>query len=318
MLTLHGRAQGQLLAVEKLYTAASYEKALAVLDELELVGGVDILQSAEYRILCLLALEQFERAQVAIENLVVQQPRYRPDPLRFSPRRQEQFETVRRRVLPRIIQTKYAEAKARFDVKDYEDAIGKFEVLLDLLKDDAEAEPQLADVRTFASDFLDLARLAAAADMTGARPVGTSGPAAKDGRAGSMRIAELPAASTAKTDQPPIGLQDTQPSGAGHARLYDVSSTDVVPPVPLKPILPPISRDLSIVTPSPGLFEIVVDETGRVESASVRRSINSEYDAHVLHESWNWRFKPATRNGEPVKFRKLIEIYAVPLASVPR
>jgi TonB family protein len=316
-LTLYARAQGELLTVEKLYAAASYEEALALLDEVELVGGVDTLESAEYRILCLLALEQFERAQIAMEKLVAKYPRYRPDPSRFSPHRREQFEAVRRLVLPRIIQTKYAEARASFDAKDYEDAIGKFEVLLTLMNDDAKNEPQLADLRTFASDFLALARLTAAADMTGARPVGTSGPATKHGSV-SRRSAELAAASTATTGQPPVTLQETASWGAGHASLYDASSSDVVPPVPLKPILPPVSRDVSIVTPSPGLFEILVDERGRVESAFVRRSINSEYDARVLQESRNWRFKPATRHGEPVKFRKLIEIYAVPLASLAR
>ena len=72
------------------------------------------------------------------------------------------------------------------------------------------------------------------------------------------------------------------------------------------------------VTPNPGLFEILVDESGLVQSASVRRSVSAQYDALVLSESATWRFRPATRKGQPVPFRKLVEIYAVPLASLQR
>ena len=97
--------------------------------------------------------------------------------------------------------------------------------------------------------------------------------------------------------------------------IYDVFSTEiVVPPVSLKPILPPTLRNPSSAAPSSGVFEILIDEIGHVASISVRRSINPQYDALVIQESGKWRFKSATLDGRPVKFRKLIEIYAVPLA----
>jgi len=90
--------------------------------------------------------------------------------------------------------------------------------------------------------------------------------------------------------------------------VYDEFSTNVVPPVPLEPILPPASPEPLAAAPAVGLFEIVINERGRVESAVVRRSISPQYDALVLSASRKWRYRPATRDGKPVKFRKVIEI----------
>ena len=281
MLTQPLRAQDQLRTVEKLYAATAYEDALTVLDEFERLVGEETIESAEYRILILFALGDLERAQLAIQKMVMKFPRYRPSLLRFPPRRQAEFEAIRRRELPSIIQSKYADAKASFDAQDYDGAIVRFELLLNLMKDLEQA----GDERTFASDFLDLAQ-------------------------------RFAAASTAKTVEPRGGLPDNRGPVPLPSPIYDAFSKGIVPPVSLKPILPPTLRDPSSVVPSSGVFEILIDEIGHVASISVRRSIHSQYDALVIQESVNWRFKPATLDGRPVKFRKLMEIYAVRLATL--
>jgi TonB family protein len=260
-----GRAQEDISTVEQLYAAAFFREALAVLDRSALTSGTDTLEAAEYKILCLFALEEVERAHVEIEKLLLKFPKHQPSPVRFSPQRRQQFEEARRRVLPRILRTRYAEARASFEAKRYEEAVQRFTWIRDVLQH-IEHDPPLTDVRTLASGFLDLSRAAA--------------------------------------------------SEAG--TIYDESSAEVVPPVALTPILPPISADVSVAIHNQGLFEIVVDESGGVESFSVRRSVRADYDALVLEGSRNWRFKPATRKGQPVKFRKTIEMYAVPLASSRR
>jgi TonB family protein len=242
-----GEGQTRLQAVEQLYASAAYEEALAALDTLEVIRDEDRLESAEYRILCLLGMGEMERAEAAIETLVTRDPSYSPNPARFSPSRRQQFDAVRREVLGRIIEVSAAEARASFEARNFDAAILRFDAL-----------PQLVTVT------------------------------------GSEQVA----------------------STAGSTPVYDVSSTDVVPPVALKPILPPTSPDG--VTPRPGLFEILIDESGRVRSASVRRSVSDQYDALVVRESAKWRFKPALRHGQPVPFRKFVEIYAVPLASLQR
>ena len=308
----HAQSRDEIETIERLYAAAAYEETLSLIDQLEPVLSADTRSIAEIRILCMLALGQSERAQIAIEKLIEQNPRYQPDPVRFSPARREQFETLRRRVLPRIIERKYAEAKTSFVAKHYGDAVREFELLLDLLNE-LENESRLAEVRTLASGFLEVAKHAVG---TAQAPVGTSGSASTDERIANMEREKRRDFSAPKNDESSRRLQNTASRPAGHATIYDPSATDVVPPAALTPILPPASVAPSGVTQKSGLFEIIVDESGRVESVSVRRSIHAEFDAGVQNESRNWRFRPAMRDGRPVKFRKLIEVYSVPLASI--
>jgi hypothetical protein len=106
------RAEGQtrMQAVERLYSSAAYEDALAALDTVDVAGDGERIESAEYRILCLLGMGERERAEAAIEKLVTSHPDYRPSPARFSPGRQEQFNAIRRQVLVRIFEASAEEA----------------------------------------------------------------------------------------------------------------------------------------------------------------------------------------------------------------
>ena len=56
------------------------------------------------------------------------------------------------------------------------------------------------------------------------------------------------------------------------------------------------------------MLEIIIDETGEVESATIRMSVNPVYDRLVLATARSWRYKPATLAGEPVKFRKMVQL----------
>jgi TonB family protein len=57
-----------------------------------------------------------------------------------------------------------------------------------------------------------------------------------------------------------------------------------------------------------GLLEVLITEQGTVESAVVRQSVARLYDDMLLSEAKSWRYKPATRNNVPVKFKKLIKV----------
>lgn len=57
-----------------------------------------------------------------------------------------------------------------------------------------------------------------------------------------------------------------------------------------------------------GLIEVVIDETGRVRSATIRRSITPQYDEALLASTKAWRFHPAMFRGVPVSYRKTFEI----------
>jgi hypothetical protein len=52
----------------------------------------------------------------------------------------------------------------------------------------------------------------------------------------------------------------------------------------------------------------VINENGAVESVIVRQSIAAWYDAALVHEAKGWFYKPATRDGAPVRYRKVMQV----------
>ncbi len=61
-----------------------------------------------------------------------------------------------------------------------------------------------------------------------------------------------------------------------------------------------------------GAVDIVIDQTGSVESASMQTPVLSGYDNMVVQAARTWRYQPARVNGQPVRFRKAIRITVVP------
>ena len=83
----------------------------------------------------------------------------------------------------------------------------------------------------------------------------------------------------------------------------------VIPPVELERNIPPWNPPAQLVWRSfRGVVEVVVDESGNVETSRMVESLADFYDAGLLESARSWRFKPAQRAGQPVKYRKLVEI----------
>jgi TonB family protein len=277
-------AQDQLIAARGLYAAAAYEDALAVLNGLRAGAGLpqERPRIEEYRAFCLLALGRAEEADQAIEALILSEPSYRPSESEASPRVRTAFSNVRRRVLPGVIQQRYAAAKDAFDRKQHAAASDGFGQVLSLLADpdvaSSATQSPLMDIRTLASGFRELAARAAAPPPPPVVPVPQ--PAS---------VAEEPAT-------PPV------------PRIYGTDEADVTPPVAVRQELPPFPQTPAGLGPAGGVLDIVIDESGTVESAVMRTSITPVYDRMVLAAVRHWRFRPATRKGIPVKFRKLTHI----------
>jgi TonB family protein len=56
------------------------------------------------------------------------------------------------------------------------------------------------------------------------------------------------------------------------------------------------------------VMSIVVDATGRVESASVARPLRDDLDASALTAIRTWRFEPAQNNGKTVAAKINVEM----------
>jgi hypothetical protein len=226
-------------------------------------------------------LRRTGEAEQAIEAVLSAEPFYHPSEGEASPRLLSAFSTVRQRLLPGIVQEKYAHAKGAFDRQEFGTAAVEFSEVLRVLADadlgEAAGRPPLADVRTLATGFRDLSLRAAA-------PAPPPAP-------------ESPATVSA----PPLPTPVAVPT-----RIYNGGDAEVSPPVIVRQDLPAFPRNA--VPAGQGVLDVIINEAGIVEAAAMRTSINPRYDAQVLSSTRTWRFKPATVGGTPVKFRKLISI----------
>ena len=95
--------------------------------------------------------------------------------------------------------------------------------------------------------------------------------------------------------------------------VYDASDRAVVPPSALQQALPPWPAGLRAA--GTAWLELIVDEKGQVESATLTAPFYSPYDRLLLDAARTWRYRPASCGGQPVKFRRLLEVVAGPQSS---
>jgi TonB family protein len=61
-----------------------------------------------------------------------------------------------------------------------------------------------------------------------------------------------------------------------------------------------------------GHLRVVIDESGRVESASLVRPFLPGYETQLVEAARGWQFRPATRNGVPVRYARIFTIDVSP------
>ena len=91
---------------------------------------------------------------------------------------------------------------------------------------------------------------------------------------------------------------------------FDPHDKDVVPPQALSQALsgwwgamgePPAGTPL-------GVLDLVIDAAGRVVEARIHQSVNRLYDAVLIQSVKQWRYRPASRGGRPVRYRRIANI----------
>jgi hypothetical protein len=269
--------ENPLTAARDLYASARYDEALAVLNGLPADNTVADRKSVEqYRSLCLLALGRGTEAESAIAAVVTADPLFMPGEADASPRVRAAFSEVRQRLLPQIVATRYTAAKAAFDRKEYASAETQFKNLIALL-DDPQMSGKQGDMRTLAQGFLDLAAAAAA-----------------------------PPPEPKKADPPPAPAP--MQTSARVDKVWTADDPGIVLPVALRQEVPRVPLNISQQARDRGLLELIIDEQGRVTSMTIRMSVHPLYDPLLLSAARDWRYRAATVNGVPVKFRKIIQI----------
>ena len=276
-------------AARELYASAAYDDALRMLDGLlnTSVSPDDRRAIGLYRALCLVALGRAADADLAVETLVSQNPLYRPPTGDLPPRMRSAFTDTRKRLLPGIIQRKYAQAKTAFDGEDFRAAADAFGQVLEMIGDPdiatGAAQPPLADLRVLATGFHDL----------------------------SLKELEVP---PIPASAPPVVATVAPPKPArNYNRAYSADDPDVAHPGVIRQTIPPFPG--KVTTTSVGVIEVLINRAGIVERATIQDAIHPLYDSIAVTAAKRWQYQPATIDGVPVSFVKRVQVTLTPAAT---
>jgi len=269
-------AQDALTKAKGFYESADYEEALQLLESLK--GKPSNTEAAAYRVFCLVALGRRDEAKAAVESIVKVDPLYRPSNGQVSPRLRSFFEDIRKPLLPEMARQSYASAKAAFDAKNWAPAISEFDRVLALLGEIGSDAAGVADLRTLSVGFRDLARAAV----------------------------EPPPAPKPEPPKPqPTPAPAPGPVKPAEPEIYGVENADVKRPTA-------ISKEMPLWVPANaaeergsfvGALELVINEAGKVVLVKLIDGVHPRYDQALLKAAAGWTFRPATKNGVPVKYR---------------
>lgn len=277
------------------YATAAYEEALAHVAALDVARVTPEIE--QFRALCLLALGRTDEGQQAFERLVRLAPLYQIPEAQVSPRMFSVFRDVRRRVMPTIVREMYNRGKASYDQKQYALAVTELQELMRVLGDpDAAADATaFADLRQLADGFI---RLSEAEIEFAARAAAPPPPPP----------APEPATVVAEVPPSPDTVTVTK------IVVYSRDDQDVTAPVEIQRFMPPWDPPAVMARWAAyrGELEVIVDEAGGVEQAQMLRPTISSYDRALIGATERWRFAPARRNDEAVKYRLTFQVVLAP------
>jgi protein TonB len=138
----------------------------------------------------------------------------------------------------------------------------------------------LKDLRVLSTGFLDLITRTSKANALAAAPP------------------PVAAAKTTRAEPPPPPA----------AVIHGPNEPGIKPPVPIDQTMPPWRPNRQESQTYEAVLSYVIDEKGAVIEATVVGSLRPAYDAALRRATANWRFRPATKDGVPVKYRRTIAV----------
>lgn len=283
-----GADQEMLASAKSLYESASYEAALTEFSAIHTSEDADAVDT--YKALCLLGLGRVRDAEQALELVVTRKPLLVLNDTDYSPRVVALFRDVRKKALPAAAQQLYTAARTDYENKKYDAAAAGFKQALQVITEigpDAQTAT-LVDLKELSSGFATLADAKSAA--LAAPPPASAAPA--------------PAAFVAGRIGP---------------AFYTLADIDVTPPVVVQQQIPPWT--FTAYAPNrvfSGTLEVLIDEKGSVETATLAEPVWPPYDLTLLSAAKRWQYQPALREGKPVKFKRTLVINIEPGTQRPR
>jgi TonB family protein len=278
-----------LRAARDLYASAAYVEALAELARVESAATSSTTSSTArrdaeaYRTFCLVALGRDTEAQGLAESLVRRDPTLSIDQFPdASPRIAAMFASVRRRVLPQLVRDEFrvARAVAAERAPEAESRLRHVRQLLDTAEQIGAWDETLADVRLIVDGFLELAHTT--------EPRNTAGDATA-------------AVAAPEPPSPPAAVVSSS-TDAGV-----VTPTAVFQP---QPNIPPTLLNLVRQLHRTSKIDVLINEDGTVAEVTVKQPVSPAYDKLIVAAARTWRYKPALKDGVPIKFVSTVVINA--------
>ena len=298
-------AQDTISVAKDLYASAAYEEALSTLSRMD--GGSTAPEIArqvdEYRAFCLYALGRTREAESIAESMVRKQPLAGLD-ADASPRLETMFASVRKRLLPSLIRERFRTARSALDQKNFgaaEPPLSEARLMIVEAEKLGVNDEGLADLGVLVGGFLQLIR-SAAEQRTSAQPALAAASMAAGPAAAPRPVAPAPSAAARPA-------ASTAPAAEGGGRIYAVDDEGVSPPVVLQQRMPAMTLEMKQITKalhSTGMIDVVIDEAGNVVDATIRQSLNSSFDALIVRSARRWKYRPAMKDGVPVRYVKTL------------
>jgi hypothetical protein len=297
--------QDRLSAARDLYSSASYEEALAALTTIAASAPQEVaLEAHQYRAFSLFALGRTAEAEQVAEMSIRLNPLGKVSEAETSPRIASMFTAVRKRVLPAVIRDEYRVARAAIDRKDMKAAEPHLTLasrLLTEVKSMGIADDTLSDLSLVIDGFLGLSR---AVDQPQPVAKPTTQPAA-----GPMAATGTANAAGAN---PGAGGAAPAPAAAKPQVHFGPATSRLTLPVTLRQQSPELPRNVTtLMTGLAGrslVLSVVINERGDVDDVSIVQPLLSVYDTLVARAARQWKYEPATLDGVPVKYRKVLTV----------
>jgi hypothetical protein len=89
--------------------------------------------------------------------------------------------------------------------------------------------------------------------------------------------------------------------------IYAATDVSVIPPVLVRPVLPK-NPPPGVPLDQIGSIEVLVDEQGDVEQVRLLSPANRFHERMMMSAAKMWKFRPAFKDGHPVRYRTRIRI----------
>jgi hypothetical protein len=142
-----------------------------------------------------------------------------------------------------------------------------------------------------------------------AAPARASTPRPAGGPAGSgvdVRVTELGGAAIAPPAPPPVP-EPARPIRRSSSRIYVAGDPGVTPARLVRPHLP-AEPPADVPPEQVGTLELIVNERGTVDHVVLVSPSNRYQERMLVAAAKAWLFEPATRQGQPVRFRARIRV----------